>query len=92
MPEKEPRPHPDNQKLSHRLHDLAQPLATVAGLVDLLLLELAKEDKIYKEVQMMSEQLEKIIDIIGDIRQIAREAAACEAQSQDPPQTSHPKV
>jgi signal transduction histidine kinase len=92
MPEKDSRPRPDHDNLSNRLHDLAQPLATVTGLVDLLLLELDERDKIFKEVQMMSDQLDKIMRIVGDIRLIAREAAAHEAKSQEPASLPHPKV
>jgi signal transduction histidine kinase len=69
------------------LHDLAQPLATVTGLVDLLLLELDERDKMFEEVHLISEQLEKVLAIIGEIRQIVREAAAREEKSQDPPQS-----
>jgi signal transduction histidine kinase len=77
MPEK--APYYDN--LRHYLHDLAQPLATVTGLVDLLLLELDERDKIFQEVQLISEQLEKVMTIIGDIRQIAREASEREKKT-----------
>ena len=77
--ETEPSPYPNN--LRHFLHDLAQPLATVTGLVDLLLLELDERDKIFKEVQLISQQLEKIMTIIGEIRQIVREAADREGKS-----------
>jgi hypothetical protein len=61
--------------LRHFLHDLAQPLATVAGLVDLLLLELDERDRVFQEIQLISQQLEKVMFIIGEIRQLAREAA-----------------
>jgi signal transduction histidine kinase len=71
--------------LKQYLHDLAQPLATVTGLVDLLLLELDEQDKMFEEVQLISEQLEKILVIIGEIRQIVRGVAACEEKSQGPP-------
>jgi signal transduction histidine kinase len=74
-----PRPSYDN--LRHFLHDLAQPLATVTGLVDLLLLEMNEQDKLFQEVQLISDQLEKIMGIISDIRQIAREAAEREAEA-----------
>ena len=39
MESKKPGPPQNHQNLTHFLHDLAQPLATVTGLVDLLLLE-----------------------------------------------------
>lgn len=81
MSNKNPTPHPDYEDLRHFLHDLAQPLATVTGLVDLLLLELNEQDKMFREVQLVSEQLEKIMSIIGEMRQMAREAAESEAKS-----------
>jgi len=58
------------------LHDLAQPLAAVTGLVDLLLLEMDSRDPIIYEVQMISEQLEKVLEIVGELRRLAREASA----------------
>jgi signal transduction histidine kinase len=76
MTRKESGPSPYYDNLGHFLHDLAQPLSTVTGLVDLLLLELDERDKIFQEVNLISEQLEKILAIIGEIRQVAREAAA----------------
>jgi hypothetical protein len=82
------RPSYDN--LRHFLHDLAQPLATVTGLVDLLLLEMNEQDKMFQEVQLISDQLEKIMLIIGDIRQIAREAAEREAESKKSRQSQLP--
>ena len=55
------------------LHNLAQPLATVTGLVDLLLLEAGDNHPWHQE--LMTIQLEKALDIIGEIRLIAREAS-----------------
>ena len=66
-------PYYDN--LRHILHDLAQPLATVTGLIDLMLLELDERDKMFQEVQLISQQLEKVMQIVGEIRRMAREAA-----------------
>jgi signal transduction histidine kinase len=77
-------PYYDN--LRHCLHDLAQPLATVTGLVDLLLLELDERDKIFQEVQLISQQLEKVIQIIGEIRQMTQEAAERERRTLKPSQ------
>ena len=88
MPEKEPGSSPYYDNLRHFLHDLAQPLATVTGLIDLLLLELDERDKIFQEVQLISEQLEKVMTIIGEIRQIAREAS--ERQKKTLNQTQFP--
>ena len=83
MSKKESGPRPNYENLRHVLHDLAQPLATVTGLVDLLLLEMDERDKLFQEVQLINEQLEKIMTIIGEIRQIVREAAEGEAKSQN---------
>jgi signal transduction histidine kinase len=77
-------PYYDN--LRHCLHELAQPLATVTGLVDLLLLELDKQDRIFQEVQLISQQLEKVMQIIGEIRQMTREAAERERRTLKPSQ------
>jgi signal transduction histidine kinase len=57
------------------LHNLAQPLGTVTGLVDLLLLELDERDKIFQEVQLISQQLEQVMQILEEIRLMTREAA-----------------
>ena len=78
-------PYYDN--LRHYLHDLAQPLATVAGLVDLLLLELDERDRIFQEIQLISQQLEKVMQIIGEIRQMTREAAEREMKALKPSQS-----
>jgi signal transduction histidine kinase len=77
---------PYYNNLRHCLHDLAQPLGTITGLVDLLLLELDEQDKMFKEVQLISEQLEKVMEIIEKIRRIAREAAEREATTLKAPQ------
>jgi len=76
-------PYYDN--LRHFLHDLAQPLSTVTGLIDLMLLELDERDKMFREVQLISQQLEKVMAIIGEIRQMAREAADRERKTLEPP-------
>ena len=76
-------PYYDN--LRHFLHDLAQPLSTVTGLIDLMLLELDEHDKMFQEVQLISQQLEKVMEIIGEIRRMAQEAADRERKSLEPP-------
>ena len=86
MPGKNAGPAP-YKTLQQFLHDLAQPLASVTGLVDLLLLELNERDKIFREIQLISEQLEKIMTIIGEIRQIAHAAAEVEVSSQKHPES-----
>jgi signal transduction histidine kinase len=84
MPQKDPGPRPKYDNLCFYLHELAQPLSTVTGLIDLLLLEMDEQDKIFKEVKLISEQLGKILNIIGEIREIAREPAEREARSLKP--------
>jgi signal transduction histidine kinase len=72
---------PPYQNLRHVLHELAQPLATVTGLVDLLLLELDEKTQIFQQVQLISQQLDKVMELIEEIRRLAREAAEREAIS-----------
>jgi signal transduction histidine kinase len=55
------------------LHDLAQPLAALTGMVDLLLLECDENSPIFEEVRMISEQLQKVLEIVTEIRRLARE-------------------
>jgi signal transduction histidine kinase len=62
-----------NKKFRHLLHDLAQPMATITGLVDLLLLELKEGDSMFQEIQLISQQLEKVLQIMEEIHRIARE-------------------
>ena len=67
------------------LHDLAQPLSTVTGLIDLMLLELDDRDKMFQEVQLISQQLEKVMAIVGEIRGMVLEAANHERNALEPP-------
>ena len=87
MESKKPGPPQNHQNLTHFLHDLAQPLATVTGLVDLLLLETDERDKTFHEIRLISEQLEKIITIIEEIRRVAQDAAARQGESHEPPES-----
>jgi signal transduction histidine kinase len=77
-------PYYDN--LRDILHDLAQPLSTVTGLIDLMLLELDERDKMFQEVQLISQQLEKVMEIVAEIRRMALEAAHHERKALGPPQ------
>ena len=86
--EAEYSPYYDN--LRHFLHDLAQPLGTVTGLIDLMLLELDERDKMFREVQLISQQLEKVMQIVGEIRRMTREAADRERETLKPSQTLRP--
>ena len=77
-------PYYDN--LRDILHDLAQPLSTVTGLIDLMLLEMDERDKMFQEVQLISQQLEKVMEIVAEIRRMALEAANRARNAQGPPQ------
>jgi signal transduction histidine kinase len=55
------------------LHELAQPLAAVTGMVDLLLIECEETSPVFAEVRMISDQLQKVLEIVTEIRRIARE-------------------
>jgi sensor histidine kinase regulating citrate/malate metabolism len=72
--------------LRNFLHDLAQPLSTVTGLIDLMLLELDERDKMFHEVQLISQQLEKVMEIVAEIRRMALEAFQHERKALRPPQ------
>jgi outer membrane biosynthesis protein TonB len=84
MQEREPQFSPYYNNLRHFLHDLAQPLSTVTGLIDLMLLELDERDKEFREVQLISQQLEKVMEIIAEIRRMAQEAAERERTPPEP--------
>jgi sensor histidine kinase regulating citrate/malate metabolism len=87
MPRQEAEISPYYDNLRHFLHDLAQPLATVTGLIDLMLLELDERDQMFQEVRLISQQLEKVMQIVGEIHRMTREAADRESQTLKPPQT-----
>ncbi len=70
------------------LHDLAQPLSTVTGLIDLMLLELDERDKMFQEVRLISQQLEKVMAIIGESRRLAQEAADRDRKTLKPARVS----
>ncbi|MDI6852205.1 MAG: hypothetical protein QME75_01190 [Deltaproteobacteria bacterium] len=63
------------KNIRRSLHELAQPLATVTGLIDLLLIEQQPQDPLYEEIQTISDKLEQVLEIIAHIREIAREAS-----------------
>jgi sensor histidine kinase regulating citrate/malate metabolism len=77
-------PYYDN--LRDILHELAQPLSTVTGLIDLILLELDEQDKMFQEVHLISQQLEKVMEIVAEIRRMALEAANRERNAPRSPQ------
>ena len=70
------------------LHELAQPLATITGLVDLLLLELTEGDRMYQEVNLISQQLEKVAQVMEEVHRIAREATEGETRALELPPAS----
>jgi signal transduction histidine kinase len=76
---------PYYSNLRNFLHDLAQPLSTVTGVIDLMLLELDERDKMFREVHLISQQLEKMMVIVGEIRRMAREAAELESKTLEAP-------
>jgi signal transduction histidine kinase len=86
------KPAPLDLVLSTRqsLHDLAQPLAALTGLIDLLLLETPADDPRLPDVQRISEQLEKVLEILGEIRRMLREASGAEPIRPAP--AAHPEL
>ena len=66
------------------LHNLAQPLAVLTGLVDLLLLELDQADPTLQEVRQISEQLEKVLHIVGEMHRLARGTKPAEGVHPEP--------
>jgi signal transduction histidine kinase len=58
--------------IRHSLHELAQPLAAVTGLVDLLLLDRQLDAEIFEDIRMISEKLDQVLEIISRIREIVR--------------------
>ena len=71
------------------LHGLAQPLAVLTGLVDLLLLELDQADPTLQDVRQISEQLERVLHIVGEMHRMARETLPAEPVK--PELWAHPK-
>jgi signal transduction histidine kinase len=57
------------------LHELAQPLAAVTGLVDLMLLEMQEGDPWFREIETISGQMEKALKIVEELRHTVREAS-----------------
>ncbi len=64
------------KEIRNSLHALAQPLAAVTGMVDLLLLECDEQSPLLSEIQMISEQLQRVLEIVSEIRRLAREPLA----------------
>lgn len=66
------------RRIRQSLHALSQPLVVLTGLIDLLLMEMAETDSRLKEVQLASEQLERVLQIVAEMRGLAREASGSE--------------
>ena len=62
------------EDIRRSLHDLAQPLAAVTGIVDLMLLEQQGESPLYEDIHLINERLEKILEIVAHIQAITRAA------------------
>ena len=77
------------RNLRQSLHSLAQPLAVLTGLVDLLLLEMDQADPTWQDVRQISEQLEKVLRIVGEMHRVARETVP--AEPVHPESWAHPK-
>ncbi len=60
------------REIRQSLHELAQPLAAVTGLVDLLILERKMDAEIYEDIRLISEKLDQLLEIISRIREIVR--------------------
>lgn len=56
-----------------KLHDLAQPLSVLAGMVDLLMIEAEPASQLSNEMQHLSTHLQVILDKMAEIRQIAQQ-------------------
>jgi signal transduction histidine kinase len=56
------------------LHELAQALAAVTGIVDLMLLEQPGDSPLYDDINLINERLEKILEIVAHIQAITRAA------------------
>ncbi len=77
------------RNIRQSLHQLAQPLAVLTGLVDLLLLDLEQTDPAFQDVRQISEQLERVRHIVGDMHRMAREQLPVEPVN--PEVWAHPK-
>jgi signal transduction histidine kinase len=73
--------------IRHSLHELAQPLAAVTGLVDLLLIDRQLDQELFQDIQLISQKLDRVLDIIAHIREIVRVAT----QSLEGPGPSAPE-
>ncbi len=56
------------------LHEMAQPLSAAVGLTDLIVLQLDQASPTYQEIQTLSQQLDRVLQYIDEIRSLAREA------------------
>ena len=56
------------------LHELAQPLAAMTGMVDLMLLEQGEDSPLFADIEIINERLDKVLKIIAHIQDIIRAA------------------
>jgi|WetSurMetagenome_2_1015567.scaffolds.fasta_scaffold1398633_1 signal transduction histidine kinase len=77
MPSADPCKH-----IRRLLHDLAQPLSVITGTVDLMLLDVDERNPFAGDIQMISQQLEQILEIVAQIRTLAREATGASGYPQ----------
>jgi signal transduction histidine kinase len=77
------------RNIRQSLHNLAQPLAVLTGLVDLLLLEMDHADPTLQDVRQISEQLERVRHIVGEMHRLVRETVP--AEPIHPESWAHPK-
>jgi len=62
-------------EIRRSLHELSQPLAAATGMVELVMLELPESQACYQEIQIIDQQLAKIVEIVAAIRRIAADAS-----------------
>lgn len=82
--------HDPLKDIRHSLHELAQPLAAVTGLVDLLLIDRQLDTGIFDDIQMISEKLDQVLEIISQIREIVRTGTQALEAEYLPPTGSDP--
>ncbi len=62
-------------EIRRSLHELSQPLAAATGMIELLLLEMPEDHANHKEIQLVDQQLVKIVQILATVRRIAADAS-----------------
>ncbi len=62
-----------SHQIRRALHELAQPLAIIAGAVDLLLYEVQDNSEPPPELVQVSRCLQQIIDLVNELRRLAQQ-------------------